>query len=176
MIFGVFSDRWIEGSRIDYKNVFFFKLKRILLCSSSLLIHKYVLYRKIQKNKISKMKKNNFWCLFSRRNLSPWFQIKCFSPQHTSIIWYLRHWFGIAREREGPNDSVREREGRVMARDSEKERGEWERAKMSVRDRVIMRGSERGREWSEIARKNENEREGPSDRARKRKGPCDGQR
>ena len=47
---------------------------------------------------------------------------------------------------------------------------------MSVRDRVIVRESERGRGSLEIARKSENEREGPSDSAREREGPCDDQR
>ena len=47
---------------------------------------------------------------------------------------------------------------------------------MSVRDRVIVRVSERSREWSDIAGKSDNQREGPSDSGRKREVPCDGQR
>ena len=45
---------------------------------------------------------------------------------------------------------------------------------MSVSDRVIVRGNERGRGWPEIARKSENKREGTSDSAREGEGPCDG--
>ena len=36
---------------------------------------------------------------------------------------------------------------------------------------MIVRESERGCGWPEIARKSENEREGPSDNAREREGP-----
>ena len=61
-----------------------------------------------------------------------------------------------------------------MAGNREKVRQGLRKSKMSVRDRVIVRESGRGRGWSEIARKSENEYEGPSDSAREREGPCDG--
>ena len=47
---------------------------------------------------------------------------------------------------------------------------------MTASDRVIVKGSERSRGWPEIARKSENEREGPSNNAREREEPCDGQK
>ena len=63
-------------------------------------------------------------------------------------------------KREGPRDSVREREGPWMARDSKEERGQRERARMSESEREVPSDSAREREGPCMARDSEKEREG----------------